>query len=177
MSITDELREWISSLYTPNSAELKLEGFAIADRIDEDAKDNEKFRDEAEPFCDRLREASSERADVTLFGVDYSALPLDVDGVPIHIGDRVEDNERVARIVLTDGSWEPSVYIEKAPCTLEEYFCTEVSHYHKPTVEDLLHEFFEEVGDGLHTLKAVDTQVIIAKYASKLRLADDGKEQ
>ena len=35
MSITDELREWIASLYTPNSGTVKMEGERIADRIDE----------------------------------------------------------------------------------------------------------------------------------------------
>ena len=34
MSITDELREWIAGLYTPNSGTLKMEGERIADRID-----------------------------------------------------------------------------------------------------------------------------------------------
>ena len=34
VSITDELREWIDGLYTPNSNTLKMEGERIADRID-----------------------------------------------------------------------------------------------------------------------------------------------
>jgi len=34
MSITDELRKWLKSLYTPNSATVKDEGERIADRID-----------------------------------------------------------------------------------------------------------------------------------------------
>jgi chromosome segregation ATPase len=67
-------------------------------------------------------------------------LPKDANGEYIHIGDRVEDNERVVRIVLTNGSWEPSVYIEKAPCLLEEHFCCEVSHYHEPTVEQVIRD-------------------------------------
>jgi hypothetical protein len=35
ITITDELRKWIKSLYTPNSDKLKLEGLRIVDRIDE----------------------------------------------------------------------------------------------------------------------------------------------
>jgi GTP cyclohydrolase I len=35
VTITDELRKWIKSLYTPNSDKLKLEGLRIVDRIDE----------------------------------------------------------------------------------------------------------------------------------------------
>jgi len=105
----------------------------------------------------------------------YVELPKDADGEYIHIGDRVEDNERVARILLTDGSWEPSVYVEKAPCLLEEYFCNEVSHYHDPTVEDLLFEFAqfwsdEELTDIEH-LQPHAAQTI-AKLAAKLQLKE-----
>jgi chromosome segregation ATPase len=70
----------------------------------------------------------------------HAELPKDANGEYIHIGDRVEDNERVVRIVLTNGSWEPSVYIEKAPCLLEEHFCCEVSHCHEPTVEQVIRD-------------------------------------
>jgi len=101
-------------------------------------------------------------------------LPVDADGEVIHLGDRLENNERVVRIVLTDGSWEPSVYVEKAPCLLEEYFCNEVSHYHKPSVEDVLREFVSEFNRD-------DTELcdeeIIEKFAVKLRLAEDEEEQ
>lgn len=101
---------------------------------------------------------------------NYVELPKDADGETIHIGDRVEDNERVARIVLTDGSWEPSVYIEKLPNVLHEYFCNEISHYHKPTVEDVLEEFFGKANlpDGTQTRAE-----LIAEYAPKLRLAGE----
>ena len=93
----------------------------------------------------------------------HMELPKDADGEYIHIGDRMEDNERVARIVLTDDSCEPSVYLEKLPSVLHEYFCHEVHHYHKPTVEDVLREFGDEVR------MCCDTEDTIAEYAAKLR--------
>lgn len=97
-------------------------------------------------------------------------LPKDADGEYIHIGDRVENNELVVRIVLTDGSWEPSVYIEKLPNVLHEHFCNEVSHYNEPTVEDMLREFVSEFNRD-------DTELcdeeIIERFAAKLRLAGD----
>lgn len=174
MSITDELRVYADLCDGPTGKSLRV----IADRIDAEAEDNERFRREAEPFCDRLREAHAERADVTLFGVDYTALPLDADGMPIHIGDRMENNERVARIVLTDDSWEPSVYLEKLPNVLHEYFCNEISHYHAPTVEDVLLEackayhglMVEGMSDFAHDMPAPSE--IISEYAAKLQLRE-----
>lgn len=68
-------------------------------------------------------------------------LPKDMDGEYIHIGDRVEDGEKVARIVLTDSSWEPSVYIYKLPNVLHEYFCNEIGHYKEPdTAESIVRD-------------------------------------
>ena len=106
----------------------------------------------------------------------YVELPKDADGEYIHIGDRMENNERVARIVLTDESWEPSAYLEKLPNVLHEYFCNEISHYHKPTVEDVLREILSLSGckiheDGSCEMGLTDEQ--IAEYAAKLRLAGD----
>ena len=40
-------------------------------------------------FCGRIEQAAANREDVTLWGVDYVALPVDADGVPIHVGDTV----------------------------------------------------------------------------------------
>lgn len=177
MSITDEIREWIRSLYTPNSAELKSEGLAIADRIDEEAEDNRRFRCEAEPFCDRLREASSERADVTLFDVGYIALPLDADGAPIHIGDDLEvlneDKHGVVMGISYHSDGVPCIRLGSAYYWFE---ADKTRHYHKPTVGDVLREFAEKVIDsqipGVHPTY----EEAIAEYAAKLRLAD-GNEQ
>ena len=102
-------------------------------------------------------------------------LPKDADGEYIHIGDRVENNERVVRIVLTDGSWEPSVYIEKLPNVLHEHFCNEISHYHEPTVEDVLREMLYKA----HIYDEREMELLpdlIEEYTAKLRLAD-GKEK
>jgi hypothetical protein len=53
----------------------------------------------------------------------------------------VEDNEKVARIVLTDSSWEHSVYVYKLPNVLHEYFCNEIAHYKEPdTAESIVRD-------------------------------------
>lgn len=102
---------------------------------------------------------------------EYVPLPKDANGETIHIGDRVENNERVVRITLTDGSWEPSVYIDKAPCVLEEHFCCEVSHYHEPTVEDVLREFADLVREE-QVERAQISDEAIAEFAERLQLRE-----
>jgi hypothetical protein len=183
MSITDELREWAKDntmqdkVLTTYPAQHPVHGtveslLRIADRIDAEHKKD-------------VERARMDGIDAT-FGDGWVKLPVDADGVPIHIGDRVENNERVVRIVLTDGSCEPSVYVEKLPNVLHEYFCNEVSHHHSPTVEDVLREFAEKMNEnmGLYTGEVIDVDEwrdadakTVEKFAAKLRLANDGKEQ
>lgn len=57
MESIEKLREWVKSLYTPNSGELKVEGLDIADEIEAEITER------------------------------YMLLPCDADGVPIHVGD------------------------------------------------------------------------------------------
>ena len=164
MRITDELRKWACGLNTYNRNELQV--LAIADRIDaehEKAMSEQPYTIDMVPMTD---ESMAEHG--------WIRLPKDADGEYVHIGDRVENNERVVRIVLTEGSWEPSVYVEKAPCLLEEYFCNEVSHYHEPTVEDVLREMaidWDCAADG------EDKEAVLKEYAAKFRLANDEEAQ
>ena len=142
MAITDELRSFIKD---------PLLGYAS----------QEQHVEQLTAIADRIDEALAER---------YIELPKDADGEYIHIGDRMENNERVARIVLTDDSWEPSVYLEKLPNVLQEHFCHEISHYHAPTVEDVLEELLLEYDRD-------DSEVtigeIIERFAAKLQLRGD----
>lgn len=180
MSITDELRKYARQAFEETFADTEL--WKIANRIDASyrvaleklAAQLDESSDMRE-FCERLSQAATNREDVTLFGVDYVALPMDADGVPIHVGDRVENNERVMRIVLTDGSWEPSVYIGKLPNVLHEHFCYEISHYHAPTVEDVLREFAWQFAPEATTMSDQDFEDTVAEYAAKLRLAGEGE--
>lgn len=94
----------------------------------------------------------------------YIELPKDADGEYIRIGDMMDKGE-VTCIRDCGKGWE---------VVLNDLYTYDLPslHHHTPTVKDVLREFFEEVGDGLHTLKAIDTQVIIAKYAEKLQLKE-----
>lgn len=156
MSITDELREYADEHECDSYRKLLL---AIADRIDIAHKHAIGYVDDRDP------ETMAENG--------WVRLPKDADGEYIHIGDRMENNERVARIVLTDESWEPSVYVEKLPNVLHEYFCNEISHYRAPTVEDVLREFAEKITDSQIPNVHPTYEEAIAEYASKLRLAGE----
>lgn len=188
MSITDELRKWaedntlqdrVLTTYPPQHA---VHGvletlLAIADHIDAEHEAKVSYWQGAsykdgydEGFASADDWFGQHESNMAEHG--WARLPKDADGEYIHIGDRMENNERVVRIVLTDGSWEPSVYIEKLPNVLHEHFCHEIGHYHAPTVEDVLAEFANRVCNSGHQwgLDAADT---IAEYAAKLRLAGE----
>lgn len=179
MGITDELREYVIDADGMGMTHGHAKSiYAIADRIDAEADDNERFRREAEPFCNRLREAAAERADVTLFGVDYVALPLDADGVPIHIGDVLnppadcDDYTPLQVVRLAYDGYEDEWFFDGEAggfCGMvgEHMDVAGWTHYHAPTVEDVLREFADEVK------RCCDTQDTIAEFAAKLRLAEE----
>lgn len=173
-ALTDELREYVIDADGMGMTHGHAKSiYAIADRIDAEAEDNERFRSEAEPFCDRLREAAAERADVTLFGVDYVALPLDADGEPIRVGNVMEERSgytfEVASLMAFGGSdnWLVLSDARNFSSFREPH---DLRHHHAPTVEDVLDEFFGKANlpDGTQTRAE-----IIAEYAAKLRLAGE----
>ena len=180
MSITDKLREYVIGADGMGMTHGHAKSiYAIADRIDAEAEDNERFRREAEPFCNRLREAAAERADVTLFGVDYVALPLDADGVPIRVGDMMEGEKvgggfgepfEVVGYILSNGELEP---MDEHNCPRKRKY---LRHHHAPTVEDVLREFAEKITDSQIPNVHPTYEEAIAEYAAKLRLAEKNED-
>ena len=146
----------------------KAEGYALAHTTTKQEAD---AYAEMESFHDRLCRASERREDVTLWGVDYMPLPLDADGVPIHVGDVMEwDNGTftVHELKVTEDGW--TTWDEQHGYTVH----VDVCHHHAPTVEDVLREMLvQAVGySDANTTVALNT---IAEYAAKLRLAGDGE--
>ena len=95
----------------------------------------------------------------------YQLLPVDADGVPIHIGDWITgDWDAKAKVVAITSEdvywWEPD------GC----HWCHayEVRHHHAPTVEDVLAEMLDVWGE---LPSNVTNEAIIAEYAARLRLA------
>lgn len=130
--------------------------------------------DERYQFCRRVEVAANDRDDVTLFGVDYTPLPVDADGVPIHIGDVMEN------IVC------PPVHREVTGVGVECFYGWDdgngrysqfgancYRHHHAPTVEDVLREFAAQVTNGQHIHGAIEIEQAVTECAAKLRLAGE----
>jgi hypothetical protein len=152
MSITDELREYAHDC----CARIDDDIHAIADRIDEE---HQKAIRELNNFAD---------ASVLL--------PVDADGVPIHVGDEMEYGRAHGRVIALMLSnypkkwggalhWGIQLEGEQAPTALDGFF----HHYHKPTVEDVLREMLDAWGE---LPSNATNEAIIAEYAAKLRLAE-----
>lgn len=104
---------------------------------------------------------------------DMVPLPMDADGVPIHVGDVMEN------IVC------PSVHREVTGVGVECFYGWDdgngrysqfdvacYRHHHAPTVEDVLREFALKVaGEECMTMRTD----VVEEYASKLQLAGDAE--
>ena len=128
------------------------------------------LREYGHDCCARIDDAIKELADNIEDEVAerYVALPLDADGVPIRVGDDMEtlmvghegNHSPVEWVSLTADGWD----VDGEPPT-------SMRHYQPPTVESTLREMLAEIGEG--GVYAED--VLLAKYAPKLRLAGDGE--
>ena len=158
MSITDELRKEARGfgryVYTAPQADCLT---AIADRIDAEHEKAEQDLIDANNQMEQLCECSIR-------------LPVDADGVPIHVGDVLTDGEYTFRVdelaAFGDGSW--SIRNEDG----NAWAACDVTHHHAPTVETTLREMLEQaVGySDAHTTVALNA---IAEYSAKLQLRED----
>lgn len=144
---------------------------------DENAELRKKLDGDSEvmAFVDRLSDAADRREDVDLWGVSYTALPLDADGVPIHVGDVVKGEKvgggfcepfEVVGYIMSNGELEP----------MDEYRCPrkrKYLHHNELTVDDVLREFVTEFNRD-------DTELcddeIIERFAKRLQLAEGDAE-
>lgn len=187
MSITDELREWVKSLYTPNSGELKLQAERIADRIDaEHQKALDEWKAEhgqmwlkgySECHAELLEGNETLASDLERCG--WIRLPVDADDVPIHVGDKMEfcafDIEHPV-IRTVDGIGKDVFFAWCGERGYQQHDAKRYRHYTPPTVEDVLLEackayhglMVESMSDVAHDMPA--SSEVIAEYAAKLRL-------
>ena len=174
MSITDELRRYVASMCGyPHGA--KCSGYnkllEIADSIDEDyVKAHEKA----------YNEGVYDAIDADKNAMGYVKGPVDADGVPWHLGDKVDG--MVGSITYLSLGYIGWTFSLGDPYTFQ---CEEYRHYHEPTVEDVLREFAEKMNEnmGMYVGEAIDAdewrdadRQTIAEYAAKLRLVGDDDE-
>ena len=109
-------------------------------------------------------------------------LPVDADGVPIHVGDVMEftydppQDQPLFEVsgFGADGTLFYAARSEVAPRKVTN--ATVVRHHHAPTVEDVLREFADEVWNRCcEGATASDSGIdgLVAEYAARLRLAGD----
>ena len=108
----------------------------------------------------------------------YMELQVDADGVPIHIGDEMDCGEHFG-VKGVEGFIHGAVAFTVCdPQSVRICACPArmTHHYHKPTVENVLREFADEVyADADNEIH--DRDFLCAKYAKKLRevMADDDR--
>jgi hypothetical protein len=126
MSITDELRKYAEENECKSYCKLLT---AIADRIDA----------EHERITHNLTDALHKQEDATRELSEKSVLlPLDADGVPIHVGDKVSFITTVVWTVTqlryANGSWQVG-------CTFEN--C--MNYYHPQTIRHVKSDSWEQI--------------------------------
>lgn len=112
------------------------------------------WRPEIREFSDAIEREISER---------YMPLPLDADGVPIHVGDSVEYPSGVCDDVRFITIYNNAFWINEG-----EWLASKCRHVKTRTVEDVLREFAESgtpTGEG----GVLFETALIEKYADELR--------
>lgn len=110
-------------------------------------------------------------------------LPLDKDGVPIHIGDKMVDHEK-NRFVVSEIDYSASCVcvfgITSGVGNL--YRPSEIVHYHEPTVEEVLEEYrvrYYDLVTDMECKKITNEEYVrgiselATEYAAKLQLKEE----
>ena len=111
-------------------------------------------------------------------------LPVDADGVPIHVGDVMDEQlpfggyaapAPVDTMELSRGAsgycWMVKLDAENRALVSPKL----LRHHHAPTVEDVLREFASDIADvlGGDDFRLDDSDELFAEYAAKLTLRGD----
>ena len=154
MSITDELREYVDMFKDKVAAPATL--CVIADHIDA-AHEREVTMARGEAVAKLGNKVARE----------YVKLPVDADGEPIHVGDKLKGYKEtivVDEMALQYGSW--ALVSEER----QAFYCPEAfTHHHEPTVEDVLRDFAKCWDDPVHYAKGE----LVEAFAAKLQLRED----
>ena len=104
----------------------------------------------------------------------YQLLPVDADGVPIHVGDVMWQKDRITKRACKAIMGDAYVMLDGIQGAV---YAKGLTHHHAPTVEDVLREFAANIADvlGGDDFKLDDNDELYAEYATKLRLADDAE--
>ena len=124
-------------------------------------------------FCERLEEAAKKREDVTLFDVDYVALPVDEDGVTIRPGDIIDgygNTFEVSRLVFT-GLLGWIIVTDTDDRYIDSYA---LKHHKEQDVYEVLKELCERYTlnrNGEAYVSELDE--LVREYADRLELKEE----
>lgn len=100
----------------------------------------------------------------------FVELPVDEDGITIHVGDMVQglgDSGPVQHLELWDDGWV--VVFEFAPGQFTRYSGDAVRHVKPRTVEDVLGEAVGELFNADISTGSTEWDEVIARYAAEIR--------
>ena len=168
--ISDEIREFVKRSYADEYMDPR-ELLAIADRIDAE-------HEQVVGFCKRLEGAAANREDVEIFGVEYTALPLDADGVPIHVGDTVWDlgddgEETCVKSITLYPNGVASIAIVGESCVIP----TELTHARPDSWERIANELEAWCDDADVDVDACEKPRDLAKRIRRLAEKEDKHER
>lgn len=165
MSITDELREWAHGFNGPwrRNEEMLL---AIADRIDAEHEEKVSYWQGA-CYEDGYKEGLEDN-EGAMAEHGWVKLPVDADGVPIHVGDMMWQKDRITKRACKAIMGDAYVMLDGIQGAV---YAKGLTHYHEPTVEDVLRELVAAYMDT--PLDDSNDGEFFAEFAAKLRLAGD----
>ena len=120
-------------------------------------------------FAHRIEKCARNREDVTLFGVDYIALPVDAEGVQWRIGDVIAwpDGSGLKSVIGIGKDW---LFYVDSECEYKADWTVANDKHHAPTVEDVLRDYASRI----LIVGCIDEEdELVAEFAAKLRLAGD----
>lgn len=103
-------------------------------------------------------------------------LPVDADGVPIHVGDVMEWPYGNGEFIVEGIGGNTLFYIDQDSNECEWTAARNKRHHHyAPTVEDVLREFGKGWHEQMSGPETFDIADYVERYAAKLQLAGDAE--
>ena len=172
MRSIDNLREYALTAASVNATTRAV----LAGYVDEIEREVKELTDERDmlkrqweagvDFDQRLEACAESREDVTLWGVDYTPLPVDADGVTIHAGDVLDGYGKTIEVVELRYGRSGWVIVSRDGNAYAD--CAAFSHHYATTVEDMLCEFGKRWDDPAHYAKGE----LVETFAEKLQLKE-----
>lgn len=158
MKSVDEIRKWTDGLrgvwIDPNDHSI------IVTSCDDmpPSMDCVSLREHVNAILDGIEREVEER---------YTPLPIDADGVPWHVGDMTENGNVVNGMTIDFHGWHFTGTRNDIDPAIHRHYVP------KPTVEDVLREFYTLAVRGKAANANDVDNAVLAEYAARLRLAGE----